>query len=110
MKIYAPNKTSCGVWATVRFVDGVGETDDLHLIEWFKQNGYRVEESVHQNKVVGTKPYTADRIDYTSQDLEFDKMTPNQIREWLKLHGMGKEMKNIRNKEKLLEMVKQVKG
>jgi len=42
-KIYAPNKGYTGVSAGVRFVNGVGETDDPHLIDWFRRRGYRVE-------------------------------------------------------------------
>jgi hypothetical protein len=42
-KIYAPNKEYTGVSAFVSFIDGVGETDDLHLIQWFERNGYTIE-------------------------------------------------------------------
>ena len=42
MKIYAPNKQANGVWCSVRFVEGVGETDNPHLIKWFKEHGYKV--------------------------------------------------------------------
>ena len=44
-KITAPNKHYNGVSATVPFVNGVGKTDNPHLINWFKSNGYTVEES-----------------------------------------------------------------
>ena len=43
-KIYAPNKEYTGVSATVAFAKGTGETNDEHLIEWFREHGYRVEE------------------------------------------------------------------
>ena len=43
-KIYAPNEEYTGVSAGVYFVKGVGETEDDHLIEWFKEKGYKVEE------------------------------------------------------------------
>lgn len=42
-KIYAPNKNYTGVSAGVSFVRGVGETNDPHLIDWFRRKGYRVE-------------------------------------------------------------------
>lgn len=42
-KIHAPNEKYNGVSATVRFVNGVGETDDKHLISWFESKGYKVE-------------------------------------------------------------------
>ncbi len=43
MKIYSPNKEYTGVSASVPFCNGMGETDDPYLIEWFKNHGYRVE-------------------------------------------------------------------
>lgn len=42
-KIYAPNKQYTGISAGVPFVNGAGETDDPHLIDWFKAHGYEVE-------------------------------------------------------------------
>lgn len=43
MKVFAPNKNYTGVSATVGFANGVGETDDEHLLKWFKRKGYRIE-------------------------------------------------------------------
>ncbi len=43
-KIYSPNKAYTGVSASVSFCNGVGETADKHLIEWFKAKGYMVAE------------------------------------------------------------------
>lgn len=42
-KILAPNEHYTGISANVVFRDGVGETSDPHLIEWFKSKGYTVE-------------------------------------------------------------------
>lgn len=44
VKIYAPNENYSGSSAGVTFVNGVGETDNLYLIEWFKDHGYKVDE------------------------------------------------------------------
>ena len=44
VKIYAPNENYAGSSAGVTFVNGVGETDNLYLIEWFKNHGYKVDE------------------------------------------------------------------
>nr|DAN27736.1 MAG TPA: hypothetical protein [Caudoviricetes sp.] len=44
MKIFSPVKDYTGVSASVPFCNGVGETEDPHLIEWFKDHGYEVEE------------------------------------------------------------------
>lgn len=45
MKVYSPNKSYIGVSAGVAFANGVGETEDPRLIEWFKDRGYTVESS-----------------------------------------------------------------
>ena len=44
MKIYSPNKEYTGVSASVPFCNGMGETEDRHLIKWFKDHGYKVDE------------------------------------------------------------------
>lgn len=43
-KIIAPNKKYSGIAAGVSFYNGVGETTDPYLIQWFKEHGYKVEE------------------------------------------------------------------
>lgn len=43
-RIHSPNKKYDGVTASVKFNKGVGETSTPYLIEWFKKNGYTVEE------------------------------------------------------------------
>lgn len=42
--IHAPNKQFTGASASVNFVNGVGETDNAHLIDWFRDHGYAVED------------------------------------------------------------------
>lgn len=51
-KILSKNKEYDGVSASVSFKDGVGETDNKYLIEWFAEHGYTVEE----DEVKGKKP------------------------------------------------------
>lgn len=43
-KILAPNKEYTGVSASVTFANGVGETDNPTLLNWFKEHGYEVSE------------------------------------------------------------------
>lgn len=52
VKILSPNKGYIGVSASVAFSNGVGETEDKHLIEWFKDHGYDVIEEDTQVKNV----------------------------------------------------------
>lgn len=44
MKVYAPNKQYTGTSASVPFCNGVGETTDPRLLQWFKGHGYEVED------------------------------------------------------------------
>lgn len=54
MKICSPVKDYTGISASVPFCNGVGETDDPHLIEWFKNHGYEVEETKTDKVTVDT--------------------------------------------------------
>ena len=45
-KISAPNKQYNGISACINFINGIGETDVWDRINWFKENGYTVEEDV----------------------------------------------------------------
>lgn len=49
-KIIAPNKGYNGIAASVSFRDGIGETDRPHLIQWFKEHGYKVEEPLPEEQ------------------------------------------------------------
>lgn len=106
MKIYAPVKDTNGVRASVRFVNGVGETDDPHLIGWFKSHGYGVEET---NLVI--EPQN-DEVKVENDEIKadetpkFEDMTPNELRDWAKANGFGSQIKNTRNKEKLIEILR----
>lgn len=127
MKIYAPVKDFNGLRNNVRFVNGVGETDEQSVIEWFSSRGYTTEkydnslrieheklEIHHGNsleKVI--KPSeTSENTDFTKiqtkkvVEVDFDAMTPNELRDWMKENGFGSKIKNIRNKEKLLEIIR----
>ncbi|MDF1603392.1 hypothetical protein [Nocardioides sp. YIM 152315] len=42
-KITAPDADYIGKRAGVAFIDGVGETDDVNAIAYFKRHGYKVE-------------------------------------------------------------------
>ena len=106
MKIYAPVKDTNGVRASVRFVNGVGETDDPHLIEWFRSHGYRVEETAPTNLVIEPQNDEIEVVDDEVEAVNFEDMTPNELRELAKANGKGHLIKNIRNKEKLIEILR----
>ena len=43
---------------------------------------------------------------YAERQPDFDSMTPIELREWAKANGFGNKIKNIRNKEKLIEILR----
>lgn len=125
-KIYAPVKDSNGVWASVRFVNGVGETKNPALVEWFKKHGYRVEKCdiSHENPIENCdisslvvedesdqieaeiEPEIPEMMGYNEKQPDLESMTPNELREYAKANGLGGVIKNTRNKEKLIELIR----
>ena len=127
MKIYAPVKDANGVWASVRFVNGVGETDNPSLIRWFETHGYTIgksknavekcdemsqipSEKCDEIVVVVDEDNEDEMMGYSEKKPDFEAMTPIQLREWARANGLGGVIKNTRNKEKLLELIKQNRG
>lgn len=105
MKIYAPVKDATGVWCSVYFKNGVGETKNPHLIKWFRNHGYRIEDE----KVGFVEEIANEEVEVLTHETEnpdFEAMTPIELREWMKANGLGSKIKNIRNKEKLIEIIK----
>ena len=106
MKIYAPVKDFNGLRNNVRFVNGVGETNDPRMIDWFRTHGYSVEkcEELHETSLEECVEYFVEVNKMIEPD--FDAMTPNELREWMRENGYGSKIKNTRNKEKLLEILR----
>lgn len=94
MKIYTPVKGATGVWCSVYFKNGVGETKKPHLIEWFRKHGYGVEGD-HIKAVVDVAAATPD----------FDSMTVAELKDWMKANGLGDKIKNNK-KAQLIEIIK----
>lgn len=113
MKIYAPVKDFNGARNNVRFVNGVGETDNPRLIKWFKNHGYSVEkcdismENPQEECDISILTIDEDEMmGYAEKQPDFESMTPNELRDWAKANGLGGVIKNTRNKEKLLELIR----
>jgi hypothetical protein len=122
MRIFAPVRDFNGLRNNVRFVDGVGETDNTQAIEWFKIHGYTVsveDESKVAN--VGQNEETSDvgkNIDDSEanetevladnkQELpDLDAMNPFELRQWAIDNGYGGVIRNTRSKDKLLELIR----
>lgn len=97
MKIYAPVKDATGVWCSVYFKNGVGETKNPHLIEWFRTHGYKIEGEVEKE--------STDVVTESTEPI-FETMSVEELRAWMKANGLGSKVKNIKNKEKLIEIIK----
>lgn len=60
-KVYAPLRTYTGISASVWFINGVGETDNNALLEWFEERGYTVaRDSQNESPSNGVKVATDD--------------------------------------------------
>ena len=112
MKIYAPVKDFNGFRNNVRFVNGVGETNDPSAIKWFETHGYKVpiqEEPVlvvEQTEVEVEEEEIVEMMGYAEKTPALEDMNPNELRELAKASGKGHLIKNIRNKEKLIEILR----
>ena len=73
-KIFAPNKKYNGISAGVKFVNGVGETNDPRLIKWFKSKGYKVEKVKSKSKTEA-KSAAKTKTQDTSQKKKSNKQT-----------------------------------
>lgn len=109
MKIYAPVSNINGVYASVLFVNSVGETNNPALIQWFKSHGYRVEDDSNIPSAEDHLNLVCDALEPKANETtepDFESMTPLELREWMKENGYGSSIKNIRNKEKLIEIIR----
>lgn len=110
MKIYAPVKDFDGLRNNVRFVRGVGETDDYKLVEWFVKHGYTVEsqptDESRRVEMLPTAPERESEMLENGDQPDFESMNPNELRDWAKANGFGGVIKNTRNKEKLIEILR----
>ena len=100
MKIYAPVKDFNGLRNNVRFINGVGETNNPTVLEWFESRGYIVEKPMEK---------CDEPLEIALENCEepdFEAMTPNELRDWMRENGYGSKIKNTRNKEKLLEILR----
>lgn len=99
MKIYAPVKDANGLYASVMFVNGVGETDNPTLIKWFKEHGYKVP--------INDCEETPKAVSHSeNESLDFEAMTPDELRNWMRDNGYGGKIKNTKNKDKLLDILR----
>lgn len=119
MKIFTKVPDFTGIRASVMFVNGQGDTDDPHLIDWFKRNGYIVADGqpteVKETLAAGIDTADAEQLgdaklqklkdDQTVEFPHFPSMTVDEIRAWAKENGLGIKIKNYRDKDKLIAIL-----
>lgn len=50
-RIYCSNPNYSGISAGVSFADGVGETSVSHLVSWFRERGYIIEDIIEKEDI-----------------------------------------------------------
>lgn len=84
VKVYAPNKRYTGIIAGVSFVNGVGETDDNWLMQWFKEKGYTIEEPTEKTETSNEDEPPEDK----KESLELGEMKVDQLKALAKEKGI----------------------
>lgn len=68
-KVYAPLKDYNGISASVTFVNGVGETDNENLLEWFEEKGYTVEREEKPKRAKKAKEVTEETSEGETEEV-----------------------------------------
>ena len=112
MKIYAPVVDFNGSRNGVRFVNGVGETENSQVAEWFQQRGYNVEvksqvlESEEELTDIGKNVDDSEPTIVERELPDLDAMSPFELRQWAIDNGYGAVIRNTRSKDKLIELIR----
>ena len=68
-KVYAPLKDYNGISASVTFINGVGETDNENLLEWFEEKGYTVERDEKPKRAKKAKEVTEETSEEATEEV-----------------------------------------
>ncbi|MFB6364253.1 hypothetical protein ACFCP7_09340 [Paenibacillus elgii] len=89
-KIFSPNTQYTGLSASVMFINGVGETSDPNLLEWFRDHGYIVEEeAMEEPAAFGPKP--------------LEDMTLAELKEYAEKNQI--DLKGLTKKDEILDVI-----
>ena len=78
-KVYAPNKSYTCISAGVTFVNGEGETDNKHVLEWFKAKGYSIGEELKEEPEPDGETQEIEQPDIKYAKEELEKMDKEQL-------------------------------
>ncbi|MFB0840966.1 hypothetical protein [Paenibacillus oleatilyticus] len=94
-KIFSPNTQYTGLSASILFVNGVGETSDPNLLEWFRDHGYIVEEETTEESVASNdEPDTPKPI---------EEMTLPELKEYAEKNQI--DLKGLTKKDDILAAI-----
>ena len=68
-KVYTPLQGYNGISASVEFVNGVGETDNENLLEWFEEKGYTIERDEKQKRAKKSKEVTEETSEGATEEV-----------------------------------------
>ena len=68
-KVYTPLQGYNGISASVTFVNGVGETDNENLLEWFEEKGYTVERDEKPKRAKKAKEVTEETSEEATEEV-----------------------------------------
>lgn len=68
-KVYTPLQGYNGISASVTFVNGVGETDNENLLEWFEEKGYTVEREEKSKRAKKAKEVTEETSEGATEEV-----------------------------------------
>lgn len=94
-KVIAPNKQYTGLSATVMFVNGIGETDNENLLQWFEEKGYTVERSELEQDL--------NSLGNQVPDIQIEEMTVPQLKEYAKANDI--DLGEAKKKEDILATI-----
>ncbi|SHK38115.1 hypothetical protein SAMN02745248_02409 [Hathewaya proteolytica DSM 3090] len=92
-KIIAPNKSYTGISASVAFCNGIAETENPTLVDWFKKHGYEVEEEKAEEEIV-------------EEETAIDKMTIEELKTYAEERGI--DLGKSTSQEGILKKIKDV--
>lgn len=103
MNIFSPNREYCGVSASVTFLNGEGKTDDPHLIKWFQDHGYKVEDEKLETPKKPTKGKKNQKKENTGKEengQNFSEMDDDMLRAYA--DEVGIDLEGISSREEMI--------
>lgn len=105
-KIICPNKQYTGISAGIGFIQGIGETTDSHLIDWFNNHGYEVIKDAAEEDLEVPPVNDGKELE---DEIDFDEFTVEELKAYAELNGIdiGKSTSHEGILKKIIEATKE---